>query len=66
MQWKEICRIIQKHCSSMERTQTGIIEIRKRKGAGESIRAVHKDYPYIKRHTFSNVWYGRTYKDIKC
>lgn len=42
-----------------------IIEIRKRKSAGETIRAVHKDYPDINRHTFSNVWYERTYKNIK-
>lgn len=43
-----------------------LLKFEKRKGAGESIRAVHKDYPCIKRHTSSNVWYGRTYKDIKC
>lgn len=51
------------HNSSLDKDT--VIEIRKRRDSGETIRNVHKDFPEIKRHTFSNVWYDRSYKNIE-
>lgn len=40
-------------------------EIRRRRDNGEKLRIVHRDYEDIKRHTFSNIWYDRSYKNIQ-
>lgn len=41
-----------------------ILEIRRRRDNGESIRVVHRDFPTIQRHSFSNIWYNRSYKNV--
>lgn len=45
-------------------TEEMVRDILTRKMNGESIRMVHRDYPQIKRHCFSDLWYGRTYKQL--
>ena len=45
-------------------TEEMVRDILTRKMSGETIRMVHRDYPDIKRHCFSDLWYGRTYKQL--
>lgn len=45
-------------------TEEQVCDILTRKVNGESLRIVHRDYPEIKRHPFSDLWYGRRYKEL--
>ena len=45
-------------------TEEQVRDILTRKMDGESIRIVHRDYKNISRHALSNLWYGRTYKEL--
>lgn len=45
-------------------TEYEVIDILKKKMCGFDKRDVRKEYPLVNRHTFSNLWEGKTYKDI--